>query len=59
MADVFELYLDATPFRVRYDPHVSESFGTCLLIQSGHLGLFDEPVGEALLHERLVESLTQ
>lgn len=59
MDQVFEFSPNTAPFRVRYDSPVGASVGTCLLIQSGQLGSYDEPTGEVLLYERLVESLTQ
>jgi hypothetical protein len=57
MRKIFHLFDSGTTFRVRCDPTKQESVGTCLLVQSGHLGDYDEISQESTLYEALIQEL--
>ena len=57
MTKIFHLSDSGTKFRVRCDPSKQESVGTCLLVQSGHLGNYDEIGQESTVYEALIQSL--
>lgn len=59
MPDLFQINSDSGAFRLRYDPPAGKLLGTCILIQSGQLGLYDEPVAEAVFYKCLTRSLTR
>jgi hypothetical protein len=57
MSKIFHLLDEGIKFRVRCDPSKNEPIGACVLVQSGHLGDYDEISHESSLYEPLIPVL--